>query len=49
MGLRHMEHWWSFARVIDDIVVYVIVVDDIGNVSTTTLFSLYALLSWIKV
>ena len=44
-----MEHWRSLGRIVDDIVVYVIVVDDIGNVSTTTLFSLYALLSWIKV
>ena len=39
MRLCHMEHWRSLGRIVDDIVVYVIVVDDIGNVSTTTLFS----------
>ena len=51
MGLCHMEHWCGFSRVVDDIVVYVIVVDDVGNVTSiaSSCFPLDSLISWIQV
>ena len=33
--LSHMKYWWSFARVIDNIVVDIIIVYDVGDIATT--------------
>ena len=49
MGLRHVEHGWCLARVVDDIVVDVIVVDDVGNVASAGCLPLDALLGRIQV
>ena len=44
-----MEHGWCLARVVDDIVVDVIVVDDVGNVASAGCLPLDALLGRIQV
>ena len=45
-----MEYRGRFARVIDDVIIDVIVVDDVCNVATTCSFSFDSLLlSWIQV
>ena len=44
-----MKHWRCFAGIIDDVVVYVIVVDDVSDVTTALSLSLDSLLSWIQV
>ena len=43
-----MKHWWCLAGVIDNVVVYVIIVDDVCNVSSTLSLSFDSLI-WIQV
>ena len=48
--LSHMKYWWSFARVIDNIVVDIIIVYDVGDIATTRGNSppLNSLLLWVN-
>ena len=49
MRLRHVEDWRGLAWVVDDVVVDVIVVDDVGDVAAACSLPLDALLSWVQV
>ena len=44
-----MENRRSLARIIDDVVVDVIVVDDVRDIATTCSLSFDTLLSWIQI
>ena len=47
--LRHVKDGRGLARVVDDVVVDVIVVDDVGDVATAGGLPLDALLTWVLV
>ena len=50
VSLCHVEHrWWGFAWIIDDVVVYIVIVDYVCNVSSALSLSLNSLLCWIQV
>ena len=44
-----MEDWCCLARVVDDVVIDVVIVDDVRDVASTLVLSLDSLLSRIQV
>ena len=47
--LSHVEHRRSFARVIDDVVIDVVIVDDVRYIATALGLTLNSLLSRVKI
>ena len=47
--LGHVEDWCCLARVVDDVVIDVVVVDYVCNIAATLGLAFDTLLSWIEV